>query len=49
MQEMPASETTLQGIADELTKQGHTTRRGRPWNQVQVARVLDRAGAGLKV
>jgi DNA invertase Pin-like site-specific DNA recombinase len=30
----------LQGIADELNKQGHTTRRGRPWNPVQVMRVL---------
>ena len=33
---------TLQGIADELNKQGHSTRRGKPWNPVQVARVLTR-------
>jgi DNA invertase Pin-like site-specific DNA recombinase len=33
---------SLQAIADELNKQGHTTRRGRPWNPVQVSRVLDR-------
>jgi hypothetical protein len=29
-------------IADELNKQGYTTRRGKPWNQVQVMRVLNR-------
>jgi DNA invertase Pin-like site-specific DNA recombinase len=33
----------LQAIADELNGQGHTTRRGKPWNPVQVARVLERA------
>lgn len=34
---------TLAGIAEKLTAQGHTTRRGKPWNTVQVARVLKRA------
>jgi DNA invertase Pin-like site-specific DNA recombinase len=29
-------------IADELNRQGHTTRRGMPWNQVQVLRLLKR-------
>lgn len=29
-------------IAAELNRQGHTTRRGKPWNQVQVGRVLQR-------
>jgi DNA invertase Pin-like site-specific DNA recombinase len=29
-------------IAAELNQQGHTTRRGKPWNQVQVGRVLQR-------
>lgn len=29
-------------IADELNRQGHTTRRGKPWNQVQVLRLLKR-------
>lgn len=29
-------------IAVELNAQGHTTRRGKPWNQVQVMRVLNR-------
>lgn len=33
----------LQAIAGALNAQGHTTRRGRPWNPVQVARVLERA------
>jgi DNA invertase Pin-like site-specific DNA recombinase len=35
---------TLQAIADRLNAEGHTTRRGKPWNKVQVNRVLDRAG-----
>jgi DNA invertase Pin-like site-specific DNA recombinase len=35
---------SLAAIADELNKQGHTTRRGKPWNAVQVSRVLERAG-----
>lgn len=35
---------SLQQIADELTRQGHTTRHGRTWNRVQVLRVLRRAG-----
>jgi DNA invertase Pin-like site-specific DNA recombinase len=34
---------TLEGIAGKLNAEGHTTRRGRPWNPVQVARVLERA------
>ena len=29
-----------QAIADRLNERGHTTRRGKPWNQVQVLRVL---------
>lgn len=32
-------------IADELNNQGHTTRRGKPWNQVQVLRILKRYGS----
>jgi DNA invertase Pin-like site-specific DNA recombinase len=31
-----------QAIADKLNEQGHTTRRGKPWSQVQVMRVLQR-------
>jgi DNA invertase Pin-like site-specific DNA recombinase len=30
--------------AYRLSAEGHTTRRGLPWNPVQVARVLERAG-----
>jgi DNA invertase Pin-like site-specific DNA recombinase len=33
---------TLEAIAEKLNAEGHTTRRGRPWNAVQVARVLGR-------
>jgi DNA invertase Pin-like site-specific DNA recombinase len=36
---------TLDGIAARLTAEGHTTRRGKPWNPVQVFRVLQRAEA----
>jgi DNA invertase Pin-like site-specific DNA recombinase len=42
MAEMRANGKTLQAIADELNTQGHTTRRGRPWNPVQVSRVLEK-------
>ncbi len=34
---------TQEAIAGELNRMGHTTRRGKPWNQVQVARVLARS------
>jgi DNA invertase Pin-like site-specific DNA recombinase len=33
----------LQAIAKRLNDEGHTTRRGKPWNPVQVSRVLERA------
>jgi DNA invertase Pin-like site-specific DNA recombinase len=33
---------SLRAIAKELNEQGHTTRRGRVWNPVQVARLVDR-------
>jgi len=36
---------TLQQIGDRLNTEGHTTRRGKPWNPVQVARVLERCEA----
>ncbi|MCA9122913.1 MAG: recombinase family protein [Planctomycetaceae bacterium] len=35
--------SSLQAIADELNEQGHTTRTGKPWNRMQVSRVLQRA------
>jgi DNA invertase Pin-like site-specific DNA recombinase len=34
---------SLQTIANELNDMGHTTRRGKPWNRMQVSRVLQRA------
>jgi DNA invertase Pin-like site-specific DNA recombinase len=43
MTEWRAGGMTLAAIADKLNAEGHTTRRGRPWNPVQVARVLERA------
>jgi hypothetical protein len=43
MKEWRTEGMSLQAIGDRLNEQGHTTRRGRPWNPVQVARVLDRA------
>ena len=33
----------MQRIAEKLNAEGHTTRRGKPWNPVQVMRVLERA------
>jgi DNA invertase Pin-like site-specific DNA recombinase len=41
---MRADGLSLRGMADRLNAEGHTTRRGKPWNPVQVARVLERAG-----
>jgi DNA invertase Pin-like site-specific DNA recombinase len=35
---------SLRDIATRLNDQGHTTRRGRSWNPVQVGRVLGQAG-----
>lgn len=34
---------SLAAIAAKLNERGQTTRRGRPWNPVQVSRVLERA------
>jgi DNA invertase Pin-like site-specific DNA recombinase len=34
---------TLRQIAEALNTEGYTTRRGRPWNHVQVKLVLERA------
>jgi len=41
--EMQAGGQSLQSIADRLNDMGHTTRRGKPWNRMQVSRVLKRA------
>lgn len=43
---LKAEGLSLRQIADKLNADGHTTRRGRPWNPVQVARVLARAEKG---
>lgn len=43
IQEMQEQGQSLQAIADELNEQGHTTRRGKSWNRMQVSRVLKRA------
>jgi hypothetical protein len=39
---MKAQGLSPRDIAEKLNAKGHTTRRGRPWNPVQVARVLKR-------
>lgn len=44
IERLRAEGKSLQAIADELNSQGHTTRRCKPWNPVQVSRVLERAG-----
>ncbi len=38
---------SLRSIAAKLNLAGHTTRRGRPWNPVQVARVLKQSRRGI--
>jgi len=43
MQEFRAAGQSLAAIADRLNADGHSTRRGRPWNPAQVLRVLARA------
>jgi DNA invertase Pin-like site-specific DNA recombinase len=45
MAEMRANGKSLAAIAEQLNLEGHTTRRGRPWNPMQVARVLARQSA----
>lgn len=42
--ELRTKGSSLQAIADELNRMGHTTRRGKEWNRMQVSRVLQRAG-----
>jgi len=44
MQELRSQGLSLRDIAAKLTADGHTTRRGKQWNPVQVAAVLGRAG-----
>lgn len=40
--ELRTAGLTLAGIAEKLNTVGHTTRRGKSWNPVQVSRVLKR-------
>jgi lambda repressor-like predicted transcriptional regulator len=40
--ELRAKGLSLRAIADRLNRDGHTTRRGKPWNATQIARVLAR-------
>lgn len=42
MREWRDAGLSQQAIADRLNEQGHTTRRGKPWSQAQVMRVLSR-------
>lgn len=42
VRELRASGASLDAIAEELNRRGHTTRRQRPWSKVQVGRVLAR-------
>jgi DNA invertase Pin-like site-specific DNA recombinase len=46
MAELKAEGKSLRAIARALNDEGHTTRRGKPWNPVQVRRVLARAASG---
>jgi DNA invertase Pin-like site-specific DNA recombinase len=45
VEKLKAEGLSLRDIAARLNDDGHTTRRGRPWNAVQVSRVLQRAEA----
>jgi DNA invertase Pin-like site-specific DNA recombinase len=42
IQELRRRGLKLREIAKQLAEDGHTTRRGKPWNPTQVKRVLDR-------
>lgn len=46
LRDLRAGGMSLQQIADQLNTDGHTTRRGKPWNPVQVRRVLHRSREG---
>ena len=42
MKQLQSEGHSLRAIAESLNSAGHTTRRGKSWNQVQVSRVLQR-------
>jgi DNA invertase Pin-like site-specific DNA recombinase len=43
VQTMKAEGLSLRAIAERLNGQGYSTRNGKPWNPVQVSRVLERS------
>lgn len=43
--EMKSDGFSLREIAAKLNAEGHTTRRGKPWNPVQVSRVVGRVSS----
>jgi len=43
LKQLRAEGKSFQAIAEELNRQGHTTRRGLDWNAMQALRVLKRA------
>jgi len=45
VRDLHAKGFSLAAIADELNKQWHTTRRGKPWNRTRAGRVLQRVHA----
>jgi DNA invertase Pin-like site-specific DNA recombinase len=45
IQQLRRSGASLKAIANALNAKGHTTRRGKAWQPVQVARVIERSGA----
>jgi hypothetical protein len=45
MVELRKDGASLQAIANELNKEGHITRRSKPWHQMQVSRIIDRMEA----
>jgi DNA invertase Pin-like site-specific DNA recombinase len=42
VRQLRADGLSLQAIAGKLNDEGHVTRQGKPWNRVQVGRVLSR-------
>jgi len=48
IKQMDSAGVSLNAIAKVLNERGEVTRRGRPWNAMQVSRVLDTAGRKSK-
>jgi hypothetical protein len=45
IEDLRAHGLSLPAIAEKLTAAGYVTRTGKPWNAMQVSRVLQRSGA----